>query len=974
MNSYTTLFEQQSYNDALTYYQDLLRARQSGHFVGWDYVILTASNEEQSRAYWEQIEYRLQCGQLPKQTHYAVLPDPEGKRVGSGGATFNAIRYIHQHAGKLSGLRVLVIHSGGDSKRVPQYSACGKLFSPVARVLPFGRRSTLFDEFMIGMSTVASRIPEGMLVCSGDVLLLFNALQIDFYSTGAAALSIKEDVETGKDHGVYTLDKDGNVGRFLHKQSVATLADYKAIDERNCVDIDTGAVILSAQILSDLYGLVDTTEKFSQFVNEVTRVSFYADFLYPLATDSTLEAFYLEKPEGDFSEQLRGCREQLWNVLHRYSMKLIRLSPASFIHFGTTHELLKLMTSEMEGYRFLGWRGNIGSNVSESVEYAVSNSYISRSAVVGPGSYIEDCYIHHGSRIGAGSLLSGVTLNGETIPDGTVLHGLKLSDGRFVVRAYGVHDNPKEAKLFGKAIEGPLWTSAIYPVCETMEQAVKATLSTVMEWKPYEGERMSLMGSFNHADVTAILPWQEKLADKVKAESILQSIEDGVCVDDVVRKIYGITDRTALHLLEEAKQMDVSDLKQFSRKIRIYYYLYKLTEQLKHVEESEYADACFQTVCHSILQAATDGTRYNPEYKICTDVLTVSLPVRVNWGGGWSDTPPYCMEHGGTVLNAAISFDGRLPIEVTVKRAEKPVIILASTDIGSYKEFSEIKELQDCRNPSDAFALHKAALIACGVIPHKEEISVQEICARLGGGLYINTRVVNIPKGSGLGTSSILAGACVKALYQFFGQTIPENDLYNRVLCMEQLMSTGGGWQDQVGGLAPGIKVVTSRPGLNQQLTCTPVDIMPETLAELNERFCLIYTGQRRLARNLLREVVGRYIGNNKTSLEVHYDIQRFAVLMRLELEKGNIDAFAELLNQHWKLSQRLDSGCTNTCIDQILNSVDDLIVGRMICGAGGGGFLQVILKKGISKQTLRERLHEVFADSGVDVWGCRFE
>ena len=77
------------------------------------------------------------------------------------------------------GKRILVIHSGGDSKRVPQYSAMGKLFSPVPRELPNGRASTLFDEFIIGMSGVPSRFREGMLVLSGDVLLLFNPLQID---------------------------------------------------------------------------------------------------------------------------------------------------------------------------------------------------------------------------------------------------------------------------------------------------------------------------------------------------------------------------------------------------------------------------------------------------------------------------------------------------------------------------------------------------------------------------------------------------------------------------------------------------------------------------------------------------------------------------------------------------------------------------------------------------------------------------
>ena len=142
-------------------------------------------------------------------------------------------------------------------------------------------------------------------------------------------------------------------------------------------------------------------------------------------------------------------------------------------------------------------------------------------------------------------------------------------------------------------------------------------------------------------------------------------------------------------------------------------------------------------------------------------------------------------------------------------------------------------------------------------------------------------------------------------------------------------------------------------------------------MEELQERFVLIYTGQRRLARNLLREVVGGYIGSNPNSIEVLYEIQRTAVLMKFELEKGNVDGFARLLEEHWELSKRLDSGSTNTCIDQIFLSCEELLAARMICGAGGGGFLQAVLKKGHTKEELRTRIRSVFQDSGVDVWDC---
>ena len=961
--SHKTLFLQQSYNDSTEQYENLLR---SPNVPLWDYVILTASNEAQAEAYRAQIDYRLRNNMLPAKIHYAVLPDPEGKRVGSGGATLNVLRYVHERAGSFENQRILVIHSGGDSKRIPQYSACGKLFSPVPRLLPCGRRSTIFDEFMIGMCGVAARMNAGMLVCSGDVLLLFNPLQIDFYSRGAAVLSIKEPVEIGKNHGVYRKDDAGNVGGFLHKKTVEQLRSMGAVDAHGQVDIDTGATILDSEVLEGLYSLIDAPEKFAAYVNDRARLSFYADFLYPLASQSTLEQYFLETPEGEFTLELQACRAELWRVLHPYSMKLIRMSPAAFIHFGTTWELRRLMTDDMEQYRYLGWGKNINSNL-ESADYAVSNSYISLCARIGRGSYIEDSYVHRSSIVGENCVVSGVTLNGQTIPGNTVLHGLKLADGRFVVRMYGVEDNPKGKSLMGRPRDAVLWTDPIYPARDSIREAVNATLAACAAGFPGGADCLSLQESFNRADVTAILPWQDKLDDKIKVESLLEAIDRKENLQAALKLFRGgISECVERTLCEEAEKLDEQDLAKFGRKIRIWYALALLTK------EKRYMDKCYGTIRHAILTGAVAGLKYDDTLRMARDEVVARLPVRVNWGGGWSDTPPYCLENGGTVLNAAVLLNGERPIKVVVRRTDGG-ITLASADSGACRTFTEIAELQDSNNPYDPFALHKAALIACGVIPYRENVSVSEITRKLGGGLYLSTQVIDIPRGSGLGTSSILAGACVKALYEMMGRQLPENELYNRVLCMEQIMSTGGGWQDQVGGLTPGIKMVTSAPGIQQRIECVPCAIREDTLRELGERFCLIYTGQRRLARNLLRDVIGRYISGNPEAAEVLYEIQRMAALMRFELEKGNVDGFARLLTEHWALSKKLDAGSTNTCIDLILNTVADLIDGQMICGAGGGGFLQVVLKKGVTAEALRSRLREVYQDSGVDVWRCTF-
>lgn len=149
------LFLQQSYQDA---WEDYLRTLNAKFPDGWDYLILTASNVAQAGIFEQQLELRRKQGKLPSGTHFAVLPDPDGQRIGSGGATLNVLDYVAAREGSLKGQRMLVIHSGGDSKRIPQYSACGKLFSPVPRLLPDGRSSTLFDEILIAAAGMAGRV------------------------------------------------------------------------------------------------------------------------------------------------------------------------------------------------------------------------------------------------------------------------------------------------------------------------------------------------------------------------------------------------------------------------------------------------------------------------------------------------------------------------------------------------------------------------------------------------------------------------------------------------------------------------------------------------------------------------------------------------------------------------------------------------------------------------------------------------
>ncbi len=972
-NKLTSLFIQQSLRDAENDYANSLCSEAFPHF---DVVALTASNEHQAEAFRRQLAIR----ELPPFTEFVVIPDKNGERVGSGGATLSVIKYIKEKYGSLKGLSIACIHSGGDSKRTPTYSAMGKLFSPVPRTLPNGKPSTLFDEFLIAIASVPGRMREGMLLLSGDVLLLFNPLQIDFSGEGAAAISFKEDAETGKDHGVYLSGESGNVKKFLHKQSLQTLNELGAVNASGKVSIDTGAVIFSTGMLEDLYRLVESEAGEARFINPVTRLSLYGDFLYPLAEDSTLEAFYAEKPEGEFCRELREAREAVWQVLRPYRMKLLHLAPAKFIHFGTTKEVLELMAHGVADYESIGWSRHVNSSI-KSTKVSGYNAALSGNAEVGEGSYLEVSYVHGNAKVGKHCLISFAELHDVTVPDACVLHVLKLLDGRFVCRIYGTEDNPKENMLFGRPLDKPLWDEVLYPVCQTVDAAVAASMNLYEiivngtgdreAWE--KAEKRSLRSGFLEADPQALIQWSVRMEDYVRMDDLSACIEEG----RPAREGKTILKGTPLSIIQEqwlekkTGTLDASRLKDFSHLIRLYYYLGAATG------DERLTAKCFHTIAETILRHSIAGLQFDGAARICRDEVTVHLPLRVNWGGGWTDTPPYCLENGGVVLNAAVSLRGRLPVEVTIKKLPDRKIVFISRDMGVHGEFTELIPLQQTGDPYDPYVLQKACLLACGLIPKREKRdagpSLGDLLDRLGGGFEMHTEVQGVPKGSGLGTSSILAAACVKAVLEFIGRPYTENDLYATVLAMEQLMSTGGGWQDQVGGVTNGIKFISSEPGFDQLLRVDHVLLSEKTKQELQERFCLIYTGQRRLARNLLRDVVGRYVGNEEESLFAHKEIQKVAVLMRFALERGNIDEFARLLEEHWVLSKKIDAGSTNTLLDQIFLGIEDMIDGRMVCGAGGGGFLQVILKKGVRKEAVHQRLKEIFQDFDVDVWESEF-
>lgn len=528
------------------YLQDVQR-RTWERFSGrtpWDYVIITASNASQGKGFQAQLEERRDM--LPAKTRFGIVPDPEGERVGNGGALLGALRFIREREPGFQGIRALVILSSGDSRRVPQYSALGKIFSPVPRTLPDGRASTLFDEAMLALSPIPDRIREGILVISGDVMLSFDAENFDPGDMDAAAIAFPEKAATGAGHGVFLRNAEGNIGRVWHKQKPEMLRQYGAVDADGNVQIDTGAVFFSPRALDGLYSLVCkdgmcTDASFHEVVNAHLAPSLYVDFFYPLAEESTFEGYLREVPEGSMSEDLLKLRRRIWDVLRPFRIRLCSFAPSRFIHFGTAADVADLMSRGISDYAFLDWERQVQSHVSDS-SVAAWHACADPASSFGKNVYLEECMVEK-CRVGNNVILSGVCVRDREIPEDVVLHCLKQTDGTYVTRVLGVHDNPKlqpgqdglllgkpmtwleqEKDIWGENEERTLWNARIYPVCGSMEESVDQALAFVHMVRSGEirdawrnMHRESLFGSFCRADGAAIHAWHETVSEILTA-------------------------------------------------------------------------------------------------------------------------------------------------------------------------------------------------------------------------------------------------------------------------------------------------------------------------------------------------------------------------------------------------------------------------------------------------------------------------
>ncbi len=825
----------------------------------FDVIVITAANEAQAAGYREQIEWRRANGFFDAGTDTMVVADPGGRRVGSLGATLNVLVELARQAkdDPFTGRRILICHSGGDSRRTPAYAALGKVFTPLPCVSKEGRPLALFDLIVREADKLPSREGGQLIVLSGDVLVTVDPSAIDFSLPGLTGVAWRAEMTTGSRHGVYVPADDSSnsclsVKDFLQKPSASEATAAGAVDSYGRVAVDTGILSFDPSLC---HALVAFARKNQRWLSTAPSLDIYEHLTYAL----------VGKGEERLVRAFRATPFQV-NVLQF----------CEFFHIGSSRELLCGVTEHSPTAVAHSFRSGVWSDVPGQHVFAYNSC--AETNVRGHGGLVEGCWLTKGVQLGVASILTGVprscTVNIH-LPRETGLVCLPVAEKDWTAVSYRLDDNFKTDGLW----DMPHWHVG------TIDDAVVHALDLLRPGKKAHPQRRRL-----HS-LASIIP------------------------------------RVNHARLREAR-----------------------AEILREVARRHVADEVSRCV-----QLPTSPRRA----AILPDqVVWVTSPVRMDFAGGWSDTPPICLEQGGAVLNAAVTLNGQYPIQVMAKLSPSRRIRINSIDLGESCIFTNAAEIQSHSDPKDWCAIAKAALILTGIVPSRRGASLGKWLASLGGGLDL-TIFSALPKGSGMGTSSILGAAVLACLDRVLGIPYDAGRIIRMTSVLEQRMLTGGGWQDQIGGLLPGVKLITTSPGLDQTPMVRGVPFDAQGKDNLSSRCLLVYTGQKRLARNILENVVNRYSLRSNGILDLVVALKHGAISAADCLDRHDVTGFEKHVREYWELKKQIDPGSTNAKIEKLISRVKDEAGTVLLTGAGGGGFLLIIAHSATAARRLRASLEE---------------
>ena len=881
--------------------------------------------------------------------------DPIGVKLGSGGGTTWLLQaaYSDEKTGSphevtfdewLSKERRLLLHAGGQSRRLPSYGPSGKILTPIP-VFRWERGQRLSQDLLSLQIPLYQRImnvaPSRLhtMIVSGDVYIRCTQRLQTIPDADVVCYGLWLGPEIAKDHGVFVMSRHTPtvLECMLQKPSVETLND---LQKNNLYLTDIGIWLLSDRAVKLLM-------KHSMRNGEVVNYDLYGEFGCCLGTNPTIE-----------DEELADLK-----------VAILPLAGGEFYHYGTTREIISStlaiqnLVNDQREIMHLSRKPHPSmfvQNAQTRIKLTEKNTEV----------WIENSCVSEQWSLQNKHVITGVPENDWQIElrKGQCVDIVPIGDRQWAVRPYGFNDKfrgqlcDNQTEFIGQpfvdwakqrhlpdfdANTTDIQSAPIFPVVDNVSD-----MGLVLRWMLNEP---SLQGGR--------MIWEDSLklsADELSEKANLRRL---ICQRHENRMknwpflasnyahsvFYQVDLDEAAHDFAEGHIAEPHPLPESEPLLtRIHDAMFRSElERLKGKPSNKNAEKAFSLLQEGLIEQVLEQ-KQNPRMTVFSDqIVWGRSPVRIDIAGGWTDTPPFCLMEGGNVVNLAIELNGQSPIQAYAKPCKEKHVVLHSIDLGASEIVETYDELANYKEVGSPFSIPKAALVLAGFLPgysSESYSSLREQLEAFGCGIEV-TMFSAVPAGSGLGTSSILASTVLGVLNDFCGLQWDKNEISRRTLSLEQLLTTGGGWQDQFGGILHGVKLLQTTRGFDQNpvVRWLPTGIF--TQPEYQSCHLLYYTGITRTAKQILAEIVRKMFLNQHEELLMLREMKMLALEMADAIQCQDYERTGRLLRQNWLQNQALDSGTNPAEVRRLTDLVDDLCLGYKLPGAGGGGFLYMMAK-----------------------------
>lgn len=824
--------------------------------------------------------------------------DPIGHKLGSGGGT---TWLLQQAADWLNGERCIILHAGGQSRRLPAYAPSGKILTP----LPVfrwerGQRlsQTLLDLQLPLYERMMQQAPKRLttMIVSGDVYIRAAERIGTIPEADVVCYGLWLDASVAKDHGVFVSDRKSPavLKQMLQKPSVGTLADLL---KEHFYLTDIGIWLLSDRAVELL------KKRSLDEQSQVKEYDLYSEFGCALGTN----------PLIDDAE------------LRQLSVAIVPLQGGEFYHFGTSGEMI---SSTVAIQNIVNDQRDImhhdrkphpsifTQNAQTDCRFTEQNRNI----------WIENSHIGKGWTLTRDNIVTGVPENDwkVTLEPGQCIDVIPIGETQYCVRRYRIDDKFAGAEQQRKQF--PV-VDCIPDNLDRLEEQAVCHLSA---------EDIS-----TQANLRRLFAQRRRFRSRnwpALARNWQHSVFYQLDLDDAAREFRDL-------------QLPLPDPIPSSAPL------------MTRIHDAMFRDdsaTAFALLREGLTQEVL-SEKQQPRLSVYPDqIVWGRSPVRIDLAGGWTDTPPYCLMEGGSVVNIAIELNGQPPLQTYVKPCKEPHIVLRSIDLGAMEVIETYEQLSAYNQVGSPFSIPKAAFALAGFLPTFCQENFPTLRAQLesfGCGIEL-TLLSAIPAGSGLGTSSILAATVLGAISDFCALAWDKNEIGKRTLILEQLLTTGGGWQDQFGGVLGGVKLLETQRGFDQNPVVRWLPDGIYTQPEYQQCHLLYYTGVTRTAKKILGEIVRRMFLNHRSELRQLRGMKAHAMDMYEAIQRQDFHEVGMLVRKTWEQNQLIDSGTNPDSVRRITDLVDDLCLGYKLPGAGGGGYLYMVAKDPEAAARIKQKVN----------------